>query len=420
LIFLLIPLEILWVNLHINFLIGIILIFLFVLDDLFSNKLRINLKTKTLFWVFLLTAASAIVNPNGIKGALFPLTFYQNFAFPVEENQNFFTLGSIFNYATLLPLEIPIFILFLLLLIQRKKSDLIDYLLFIVFGGLIFIAVRNISLFAYATFFTFAKLFSPTLKFFVIKLKKIILENKYFVLKTFGMLMLCLLLIVNIIRSVSLNGFGLGINDNGKNALDFFVKNDLKGPIYNDFDFGEYIAYRLYPEEKVFVDARPEAYPKEFFENVYIPMSQDVSTFLKFSNLYKFNSIILSTWNSPISKNKFLSYLINDKKSGFALVYFDDYAVILVRKNSSNRYLIRKLSVDKNNFNPNSISDIKKLTMYIFFFEKVGWKNQEIKTYNRLKILDPSNCSLKASLYVFSPKYAKLRYINPDLSKKCI
>jgi hypothetical protein len=58
------------------------------------------------------------------------------------------------------------------------------------------------------------------------------------------------------------------------------IAKNLKGPIFNNFDIGSYLIFRLYNKSlpagrQVFVDGRPEAYPASFFQITYILMQQD-------------------------------------------------------------------------------------------------------------------------------------------------
>ncbi len=38
--------------------------------------------------------------------------------------------------------------------------------------------------------------------------------------------------------NVQIHGFGFGVTDNAKEAIDFIKQNNIKGPIYNNFDIG--------------------------------------------------------------------------------------------------------------------------------------------------------------------------------------
>ncbi len=90
-IFALTPLELLWVNFHIYFFVGIVVLLLFLIDALISKKDTFN--SKRIFTLSAVTLASGLVtlfNPNILKGAAYPFFVLNNYAFPVEENANFF------------------------------------------------------------------------------------------------------------------------------------------------------------------------------------------------------------------------------------------------------------------------------------------------------------------------------------------
>ena len=418
-IFLLIPIEVLWVNLHINFAVGLILILLFLIDNLFSNRFRFNRSIQTLCLVFFLSLVSTLINPSLIKGALMPLTFFQNYAYQVEENQNIFTLTSIYGYKVTLGFIFSLSVLILMSFVNRKKTDLIDWLLIFVFGIVVFFAFRNISLFAYATFFTFAKATTGVSKNFSLNLRRYISGKMYSYLKSFGLLMLCLVLFVGIVRFVSVQGLGFGINENGKKAVDFLIKNRIKGPIYNNFNFGQYLAYRLYPKEKIFVDARPEAYPKEFFQKIYAPMQKNSIFFEKYADIYKFNAVVITTWDKTPYKNIILTYLFNNNGSSFALVYLDDYAAVFLKKNSGNKSLIEKFAISKDSFHLGKNQEALALVRYIFLFEKIDWKNQEVQAYKYLSLADPGNCFLRLYLSRLNINGTNL-YIKPKFSNNCL
>ena len=58
------------------------------------------------------------------------------------------------------------------------------------------------------------------------------------------------------------SGLARGVQGSAK----FFQNEGLKGPVFNNFDVGSYLIFYLFPEERPFVDNRPEAYPVEFFK----------------------------------------------------------------------------------------------------------------------------------------------------------
>ena len=58
---------------------------------------------------------------------------------------------------------------------------------------------------------------------------------------------------------------GIGLEEANSAAAEFFRKEKIQGPIFNNFDVAGYLVYHLYPDHRVFVDNRPEAYPCGLF-----------------------------------------------------------------------------------------------------------------------------------------------------------
>jgi len=112
-------------------------------------------------------------------------------------------------------------------------------------------------------------------------------------------------------------------------AADFFKTNHLQGPIFNNFDIGSYLIIILYPQEKVFVDNRPEAYPASFFKNDYIPMQEDKQKFATEDAKYNFNAIFFSYRDFTPWSQEFLIRMVSDP--AWAPVYADQYNIIFAQ-----------------------------------------------------------------------------------------
>ena len=63
-------------------------------------------------------------------------------------------------------------------------------------------------------------------------------------------------------------GWGLNARFLPEAAIGFVQRHGLDGHLYNDFDQGGYLIWRLYPERRVFQDGRVQAYPAEFFQEL--------------------------------------------------------------------------------------------------------------------------------------------------------
>ncbi len=69
-------------------------------------------------------------------------------------------------------------------------------------------------------------------------------------------------------------GFGINRLMTPVKAADFITRRDLRGNLFNDFSDGGYLAWRLFPQRRVFWDGRIFSYPYEFIRQA----SGDVSS----------------------------------------------------------------------------------------------------------------------------------------------
>nr|HVZ58532.1 hypothetical protein [Patescibacteria group bacterium] len=154
LIYLLIPLELLWTNMHIYFPIGVLVTALFLIEEIILKRKNLrNRHTLTLGAVFLAMGGMTLINPHFLTGALYPFRVFQNYGYTIEENQSPFFLQSLgFATPTFPYLEVTIIILFLSLLFTIRKSRIIDWLLSLTFTLIALMAVRNFPLFVFTTF----------------------------------------------------------------------------------------------------------------------------------------------------------------------------------------------------------------------------------------------------------------------------
>src|SRR3989344_449297 len=144
----------------------------------------------------------------------------------------------------------------------------------------------------------------------------------------------------------SYNQKGFGLTPSSPHSANFFLENNLSGPIFNNYDIGSYLIFYLYPREKVFVDNRPEAYSSDFFTNLYIPL-QENETFWKESES-QFNTIFFNRNDLTPWAQKFLINRIQD--SSWAPVYIDSSTIIFLKRNEQNQNLITKFELPRSMF----------------------------------------------------------------------
>ena len=390
-ILLLIPLTFLWVQIHISFVIGLVVIGLFFIDNMILHRKKLNNPSTRLLLITLLSSTLVIIlNPNGLAGALYPLHIFQNYGYTIEENQNIFFLESLFFKPTIPYFKLSVLLLFLSLFSVLKKTRPIDWLLAITFTYLAASAVRNFPLFVFATFIPASFALSTAWIWITDQI-----PNKRVPTITFTLSVLVGLLFLWQIPSIAaLRGFGLGVTSGAEKAADFYVTHHLKGPVFNNFDIGSYLAYRVYPEQKVFIDGRPEAYPASFIQKTYIPMQENPQLFAEKEKQYHFNSIFFAHTDQTPWAATFLQWIMQD--SSWVPVYLDHDVIILVKDNEENKELITKYGMKKENMIVKDLNtySIRELMLLINFYIPLQMNKEVMETVKLILTNDPRNCQV--------------------------
>ncbi len=296
-----------------------------------------------------MTILATLFNPLGIKGALYPFNIFQNYNYRVLENQSIGFLSHLNFIANpnLLIFKITLSILLLshlaLLIFNRKKISWPLFGLAITISILGWSALRNFALFGYFSIPVIAHGITYAFKKNYLKKYHVF----FFVLSFFAFIFFAN-------RDALFSNEPIEYTPKEVSAsANFFIKNHLSGPIFNDYDIGSFLIFKLFPREKVFVDNRPEAYPKDFFQTVYIPIQQSDTAWNNALVKYNFNVIYFSLKDATPWGQDFLLKRIDDP--GWSPVYADQYAIIFLRKNEKNKDLISKFEIARNNFSSKKI-----------------------------------------------------------------
>lgn len=324
--------EVFWVNLHIYFILGLIVFSFLIAENFFKKALD-----RKLILIFGITIFTTLINPNFILGAINPLTILQNYGYSIVENQNIFFLNSVISNPRILMFEIAALILVIGILFNLKKIGIFEILLSCFSIFMSFYQIRSFPIFILSTlpiisfaYFNLEEKNGKQVKNYVSSFKFLVLGFAVLFLFVSGK---------NIINSPF---FGFSYIDNGKNAVDFMEKNNIKGPIFNNFDIGSYLVFRLYPTEKVFVDGRPEAYSVSFFDN-YKAMQENQNLFDLEVKRYNINTIFFAYTDMTPWGREFLKDIV--KNPDWNTVYLDNGIIILVRNNEQNKKIIEKFKI---------------------------------------------------------------------------
>ncbi len=391
-IFLLIPLELLWVNSHIYFPLGVFVLVLFCLDAVVLKRKSLKQKKPlTLLLVTILTGLVTLCNPHFIAGALYPFHVFQNYGYTIEENQTPFFLQSLgFVKASLPFLEIATILLFLSLILTFKRSRLIDWLLTIAFTYIAFSAVRNFPLFVFTTLPAFTYSFSTIFSSFSKSL-----THKHIRFFRFSSCLILIIASLLMIRSLSQkNEFSYGVKEDAWKAVAYFKDNNLPSPIFNNFDIGSYLEFKLYPKINVFIDGRPEAYPASFIQNTYIPMQQDPHIFAEVEKKYGFQTIIFAHNDQTSWAETFSNFITHNQE--WKMVYLDPTMVILVKDSSRNKTLLEKIRPSI--VDPSTVKHENPLRSLGHFYSITSNKPQLIRSLQALLTIRPYDCTYLQSM----------------------
>jgi hypothetical protein len=336
--------EIFWVNTHIYFILGVVFVgFLFLETWIIHKKFpqRIGL-------VLLMIIFATLINPSFLRGALLPFTFQTNYGFPVEENESPFVIlnpsSTNTNVAYTLVLQVFLFEMMLVLFfvgffLRKQWKEIFTMGNGLVSASLAMKFTRCIGLFSLLSFIPLVQAFTIIEQ----KLKKSYDEQVANIVK--GMVVLAVLIVVGIHVSglFVYNILSFGFASSAEKAADFIQQAHVHGRIFNNYVVGNYLIYRLYPQEQMYVDARPEAYPAGFFTN-YWNMMADPQFFDSQVKKYNINAIVFNVaYDDPAKIRPFLLRILQSKD--WVPVYGDGTVTIIVRNNSVNADVIKKYRI---------------------------------------------------------------------------
>ncbi len=334
--------QILWVNTHIYFILGPVVVGVFLVESLVTNRII----ARRLFFILFFTLLASFVSPFGVYGLVEVFTIFKNYGYPLVENQSVWFLENVLGKRpglTIFKIIFSLTALSFLVPIFRKewrKIEISSVLFTLGFGGMAWFATRNIALFG---FFAIPVIISNLKGFF---------QDLSATEKRSTDVFAAFALAVAILLSVSSGmlkyfpywrGGGVGLEQGNSAAADFWKREGLKGPIFNDYDIGGYLIFHLYPQEKVFVDNRPEAYPSGFFQKTYIPMQENADVWKAAEDRYGFNAIVFSRNDATPWGQQFLAARAND--SEWAPVFLDSNIIIFLKRTEVNLPVIKKFGL---------------------------------------------------------------------------
>ncbi|OHA13072.1 MAG: hypothetical protein A3J10_04200 [Candidatus Sungbacteria bacterium RIFCSPLOWO2_02_FULL_54_10] len=341
--------QALWVNMHIYFFLGPVLIAIFFAASLFVQPLD-RKHTIVLAYTALATAVASLLNPFFLKGALAPFTIFENYGYRIAENQPVWFVETIMQNPNFTIFKILFGVLIASFIVRvwmrgKEREMLPLAAIGIMISVLGWMATRNFALFGF---------------FFVILVASNIaacagpwLAARRKTLAVTGGVILTLIMVPALFGQWQKyfphwKEPGLGLEQGSGDAAAFFRAHGLQGPLFNNYDIGGYLIWHLYPQEKVFVDNRPEAYPAAFFAEQYIPMQERDDAWQKALAQWQFNAIFFSHRDATPWAQQFLIARVQDP--AWAPVYADSGTIIFLRRNEQNNDVIDRFEMPQSAF----------------------------------------------------------------------
>ena len=423
-IFLLAPLMLLWSNMHGGFVIGAGIIIVYMLGEGINIFLKRSAHTKKEMFLFYGAAALAIVasfvNPTGWDALFIAINIPFKYQAIHQGVQEYISPYDFYRYK-MYPLLFEYIFLALLfpivLVLRNKKMDLTHIMLLSVFAIASISASRFIIYYVIAGTMILGReadiLITSLLrkKLSAVNYKKIIIGLTIASLFSAGFYFAG-----NIVRykypSFKIaSSYSIPVE-----AVNFIDKNKLSGNMLNDYAYGGYIAWRLYPYYKTFVDTRAlnisVRLEYEWISNAVEkidPIDNVTSAPAKplwelLLNHYNINYVILSLIDR-ISQVPPLVFKLTESDN-WVLVYSDHMSVIFVKNTDQNKDIIRKNPIPKeriynmiiylsaghaldNKINPRSLISVGET------FYKMGRLEDSLKAYKYALDRMPGDAAIK-------------------------
>jgi hypothetical protein len=331
-------LMVLWVNLHGGFIAGFILLGVYLIGNVIrsfasdTEKRGVSRKkTVPLAFISIICLLAALINPYGYHILLFPFNLVSN-TFLMDHVTEFISP----NFHEIEPFKYLLLLMISLFAVSRERLDAIELLLILIFTNMALYSARHITLFA------------------IIALPIILRQGEALLHEKKGAFPDFLKKRSNVIASVDKTAAGyvwpvLGVLiviifaangkleytfDAGKKpvaAVEFLKTEPIKGNMFNNDEFGDYIIYAAWPDYRVFFDGRSDMYGTERLKD-YLKVAYTETGWETILEKYDINWIIYN------SKSILSRVLIKDK--GWRLIYSDKVATIFVRDIPEYEYLI--------------------------------------------------------------------------------
>jgi len=329
----LIPATILWVNMHAGFPVGLVLMLLTIvglaLDGYILQKLspaKIWESSRRLFFVWILCVGAVAINPNGTR----------LFSYPLETLRSRSMMQYIqewrppdFQDPMFLGLIVLILVTFCVLAVSGKRPLPSELLMLSATVAGTLRSGRNVPFFALVATPILARHLWTRLAPHVTASSSALRDRRDNGIEQGNLVISVLLLVVVPIgaaavrlRSSSRIQPLIEARDFPKAAVEFINQRNLTQPIFNEYHWGGYVIWRLYPRYRVFMDGRADVYGDQLIEE-FFRIHDGAADWRRLLDRYRVQSVL-------VAPNTAIASLLRED-DGWRKVFEDPQAVIFTR-----------------------------------------------------------------------------------------
>jgi len=274
----LVPLMVLWVNMHAGFAMGIVLILLVIvgiaLDTVIADGRSFGAlwpRVRSLSLVLLACIAAVIVNPSGVRLYSYPFETLTSHAMMryIDEWRS-----PDFHELMFQPLALLILLVFGALAISRKRIRLSQLLMLLATGWAALRSGRNVPFFALVAMPLLAEHAWDWLstqrwaQWLSAPEKRAVGADATLkiVLNVLLLVVAPLTLAVWRVQHSVANQSAAEAQTYPAAAVEFMRTHASPQPVYNEYGWGGYLIWKLYPDYRVYIDGRADVYGDPFIE----------------------------------------------------------------------------------------------------------------------------------------------------------
>jgi hypothetical protein len=333
----LIPVMVLWVNMHAGFAVGLALILLTILgqalDGLLLDGLTLveiwpRVRTLCLLWIVALAVVG--INPNGLRMYSYPFETLRSSSMMryIQEWKS-----PNFQDPAFQALLILILVTFCVLALSNKRPRPSELLILTATGAATLRSARNVPFFALIAMPILADYLWILISSQTSAKRLTISDDRVVPNKSMLSVALSLVLFVAVpitaaslrLRQATTKQSQTEAENFPLAAAEFLRAQDLPPPIYNEYHWGGYLIWKLYPSYRVYIDGRADVYGDALIEEFFVVHDGETE------------------WRRPLDNHGIQTVMVEPDSAiasllrqdpGWKKVFEDKQAVIFVRAKS--------------------------------------------------------------------------------------